>query len=198
MKNNNKNQSSNPNPDLDLNLEEKISFVDPKKILKMAGVKSNDKVADFGCGAGYFSIPAAVIVGEGGEVHCFDVLPSAIEAIESHARINGVDNVTIKRANLEAEKSTGLPDESIDWVIIKDILFQNKGKQKILKEAKRILKSGGNVLVMEWNNNLSMGPEKKKRIGNKDMLDMIFKEDFVYKKQSDAGDYHYVIIATKI
>lgn len=198
MKKNKKEEEIIESDSSDFGLEERFSFVDPRKILKMAGIKKGDKVADFGCGGGYFSVPAATIVGETGEIYSFDVLPSAIEATESNAKIHGVDNMIIKRVNLEMDKSTGLSADSIDWVIIKDVLFQNKGKQKIVKEAKRILKSGGNVLVMEWNNNLAMGPDKKKRIDNKDMMEIIFKEDFVFKKQADAGDYHYVIIATKI
>lgn len=182
-----------------LNMDERISFVDPKKIIKMAGIKCGDRVADFGCGAGYFSIPAATIVGEGGEIYSFDVLPSAIEAVESHAKVQGVDNIIVKRVNLEKENSTKLANESVDWVIIKDVLFQNgKGRQGILKEAKRILKSGGSILVMEWNNNLAIGPDSKSRITTKDMIDMIFAEDFVFKNQTDAGDYHYVVTATKM
>lgn len=198
MENQNK-EDEKENAVIGLNIDERLSFVDPKKIIKMAGVKQGDKVADFGCGAGYFSIPAATIVGEGGEVYAFDVLSSAMEAIESHAKVLGIDNIILKRVNLEKENGTTLAKESVDWVIIKDVLFQNnKGRQNILKEAKRILKSGGNILVMEWNNNLAIGPDSKSRITTKEMVDMIFKEDFVFKNQSDAGDYHYVVIATKI
>lgn len=177
---------------------EKNSFVNPKKIIDLAGIKSGEKVADFGCGAGYFSIPASTVVGEEGEVYAFDVLPSAIEALESQAKTNGIDNITIKRVNLEKERGTGLEDGSMDWVIIKDILFQNKEKKNILKEAKRILKDRGNILVMEWNENLVIGPEKKSRITSKELVEIIFTEGFVFKNQSDAGDYHYVIIATKM
>ena len=103
-------------------------FVSPEKIIKIAGIKVGDRVADFGCGAGYFSLPAAKTVGETGEILAFDVLPSAIEALESRASTEGVDNITIKRVNLEKENGTGLEEESVDWVIIKDILFQNKNQ----------------------------------------------------------------------
>jgi len=51
------------------------SFVDPKKIIEVAGIKRGDKVADFGCGGGYFSIPTSEAVGETGEVFAFDILP---------------------------------------------------------------------------------------------------------------------------
>lgn len=178
--------------------EIKMSFVDPVEIIEMSEIKNGEKVADFGCGSGYFSIPAALTVGEVGEVFSFDVLPSALEALESQAKVQGIDNIIFKRVNLEKKEGTELENESIDWVIMKDILFQNKNKEAILDEAKRILKSGGNILVMEWNNNLVIGPDEKSRIAPQDLINIISNSGFVFKKQLDAGDYHYVIIATKL
>lgn len=192
----NKNQSSEVDSFNIIN--EKLSFVDPKEIIKIAEIKSGQKVADFGCGPGYFSLPAAEAVGEGGIVYAFDVLPSALEAIAGRVKIKNIDNVIAKRVNLEKENGTGLENDSVDWVILKDMLFQNKNKNSILKEAKRILKSGGNVLIMEWNENIFIGPEKKIRVSKEELTEAVFDEGFVFKKQSNAGDYHYIVIASKI
>jgi len=196
MQNENQNEASVNNNGL--GIKEKNSFVDPKKMIEMAEIKNGEKVADFGCGSGYFSVAAALAVGETGEVFAFDVLPAAIEALESQSKTQGIDNIIIKRVNLEKEKSTGLEDGSMDWVIMKDVLFQNKNKKNILKEAKRILKDRGNILVMEWNENITLGPDRKSRINSKDLIEIIFGEGFVFKKQVDAGDYHYIIVATKM
>lgn len=192
----NKNQSSDI---VGLNVDsEKLSFVNPKEIIKIAEIKPGQKVADFGCGPGYFSLPAAEAVGEGGMVYAFDVLPSALEAIAGRVKIKNIDNVIAKRVNLEKESGTGLENDSVDWVILKDVLFQNKNKKSILKEAKRILKSGGNVLIMEWNENIFIGPEKKVRVSKNELTEAVFDEGFVFKKQTNAGDYHYVVIASKV
>ncbi|KKP66988.1 MAG: Methyltransferase type 11 [Candidatus Moranbacteria bacterium GW2011_GWE1_35_17] len=176
----------------------KLTFVDPKEIIELAQIKPGEKVADFGCGPGYFSLPAAEAVGEAGTVYAFDVLPSALEAIESHIKIKNVDNVVIKRVNLEKLNGTGLENDSMDWVIIKDVLFQNKNKNVILQEAKRILKSGGSVLLMEWNENVFIGPDKESRISKNELAEIVFNEGFVFKTQANAGDYHYIIIASKM
>lgn len=177
--------------------EEKLAFVDPKKIIEMAEIKKGERVADFGCGPGYFSLPAAEAVGEEGTVYAFDVLPSAIEALESHLKMNNIDNIISRRANLEKERGTGLEDETLDWVIVKDVLFQNKNKQKILEEAKRVLKVGGKILTMEWNENVFIGPNKDSRISKDELSKIIFDAGFIFKKEADAGDYHYIIIASK-
>jgi len=192
-----KNFMQNKNQKVVANIEN-VSFVDPKEIIKKAGIKKGDKVADFGCGPGYFSIPIAKTIGENGEVYAFDVLPSAIEALESQARLNGIDNISIQRVNLEKYESSGLENDSMNWVILKDILFQNKDKETILKEAYRVLKKGGKVLIMEWNKNLSVGPDEKLRVDHLVLSELIMNVDFIFEKQSDAGDYHYTVIATKL
>lgn len=176
----------------------KLTFVNPEEIIKMAQFKIGDKVADFGCGPGYFSLPAAEAVGEEGMVYAFDVLPSALEALESRIKIKNIDNITAKRANLEKDNGSGLESNSVDWVIIKDVLFQNKEKHKILQEAKRILKDGGNVLLMEWNDNFFMGPDKETRVSEKELAGIVFNEGFIFKKQAKAGDYHYIMIVSKV
>lgn len=177
--------------------QKKLTFVDPKKIIEIAQIKKGQKVADFGCGPGYFSLPAAEAVGETGTVYAFDVLPAAIEALESHVKIKNIDNIITKRVNLEKEKGTGLESESLDWVIIKDVLFQNEKKQVILDEAKRILKTGGSVLLMEWNENNFLGPDKGSRISKQTLSKIVFDAGLIFKQEASAGDYHYVIIASK-
>ena len=175
-----------------------MKFVDPVEIIKIAGIKEGDKVADFGCGPGYFSIPIANLVGESGEVYAFDVLSAALEALDSRARLEGIDNISSQRANLEKYESSELEDESVDWVILKDILFQNRNKENILKEAHRILRKGGKILVMEWDNNLSVGPDKKLRIDPDDLGELILDAGFVFQKKADAGNFHYVVVAAKL
>lgn len=191
-------QNENQNENQTAVASDNIKFVNPEEIVKMAGIKEGDKVADFGCGPGYFSIPISKIVGESGEVYAFDVLPSALEALESQAKLHGIDNISTQRANLEKYESSELESDSMDWVILKDILFQNKDKATILKEANRILKKGGKILVMEWDKNLAVGPDEKLRIDPLALSEMIMDADFIFEKQSDAGNYHYVVVAAKL
>jgi ubiquinone/menaquinone biosynthesis C-methylase UbiE len=191
MQNKNKNEES-------IDEVDGVKFIDPEEIIESSGIKEGDKIADFGCGPGYFSIPISKIIGEDGEVYAFDVLPAAIEALESQAKINGIDNISIKRVNLEKQKSSKLEDSSVDWVILKHILFQNKDKKTILEEAHRVLKTDGKILVVEWNNNLSVGPDQKLRVDPSDLGELIMNAKFIIEKQLDSGNYHYVIIAGKI
>ena len=51
----------------------------PEKTLIRLGLKQGDIVADIGCGIGYFTIPAANIVGDSGKVFAMDISPEMLE-----------------------------------------------------------------------------------------------------------------------
>ena len=99
-------------------------FINPADIINHLGVLRNSIVADFGCGSGYFSVPLAQFIGEEGKVYALDVLASALESDESKAKIHGLSNIITKRVNLEKEGGSKFSNESMDWVILKDMLFQ--------------------------------------------------------------------------
>lgn len=180
-------------------MEKTSSFIDPKKIVSQIGLEKNSVVADFGCGSGYFTIPIAEMLGEEGMVYALDVLSSALESIESQKKIRGLSNITTKRVNLEKEGGSKLENESIDCVVMKDMLFQNKGKEIIIKEAMRVLKSGGKALVVEWDEKeASFGPEKILKVEKDNLKNLITQAGFKIDKEiNDAGDYHYGFVAVK-
>jgi ubiquinone/menaquinone biosynthesis C-methylase UbiE len=173
-------------------------FIDPEAIIKQLTIKEGIVVADFGCGPGYFSIPFARAIGDSGKIFSFDVLPQALESVQSKAKSSGLSNIKTKRVNLEKELGSGLEDQSCDWVIIKDVLFQNQNKEIILKEAFRVMKKGGSILIIEWKeDDMGIGPEKSIRISENDLKKMIADVGFKIEKNIEAGDFHYAFVATK-
>lgn len=174
------------------------TFVDPQGVLNQLSIGSGQKVADFGCGSGYFTFEFAKRVGSEGQVFALDILPSALEAVESRAKLLGLQNVSTKRANLEREQGSTFLAESVDWVVIKDILLQNQDKKAILGEAFRILRPGGHVLVMEWNPDEALvGPEHKLRIAKGELQKMVAEAGFSVEKELSVGAFHYAFVLKK-
>lgn len=173
-------------------------FLDPVEIINQLDVKEGDKAVDFGCGSGFFSLEMAKKVGENGLVYAIDVLPSALEAVQSRAKTLGLSNVIAKRANLENEKGSGMPENFANWVIMKDMLFQNKKREIIMNEAKRILSSEGKAVIVEWDNkDFSIGPEKNIRLDKEDLKKMAEISGFEIEKELKAGNFHYSLLLTK-
>jgi len=175
-----------------------VKFIDPLAVIAQMNLKQGEAIADFGCGTGYFSIPLAQKIGEEGKVYSLDVVPEKLEAVESQAKTLGLTNLVIQRVNLENKEGSKLKAESVDWVIMKDVLFQNKEKNNMLEEAKRVLKPGGKVLLVEWKTeDTAIGPDQEIRISKEKALELINKCELGIEKEIAAGDFHYGYILTK-
>ncbi len=60
-------------------------FVDPAMLIQLIGLKTGAKVADFGAGGGFFSVPLGKIVGKRGVVHAVDINPNNLSIIRGKA-----------------------------------------------------------------------------------------------------------------
>ncbi len=114
-------------------------FKKPDRILREIGLQRGQTLLDYGCGIGSFSIPAARIVGEDGTVYALDIHPLAVKAVEKEIKKRGISNVK----TILSARETGLPDESVDVVLLFDVLQMVSEREKLLEELHRVLKSGG-------------------------------------------------------
>lgn len=175
-----------------------LAFVDPALVINQLDVVPGSTVADFGCGSGFFSFEFSKKVGSEGVIHALDVLPAALEAVTSRAKTLSLTNVLVKRVNLEKENGSGLNSDSVDWVVLKDILFQNQKKDVILREVVRVLKPGGHALIMEWDTKeLMVGPEKELRIGQEALKELLKQAALVMEKEINVGGFHYGFVVKK-
>lgn len=172
-----------------------MTFLNPEGILQETGIfQPGMKVGDFGCGAGYFSIPLAKIVGEEGHVFAVDVLQSALDALSqkaSLARMEGI--ITPIRANLEKTGATNIPNASLQVVVLANILFQSDQKEAVIAEAKRVLTPGGFLVVIDWNPDASLGP-KGYKISKEDVRGLLSSAGFTLKKEFPVDSYHYGLL----
>jgi len=171
-------------------------FLNPEEIMDDFGLKNGMNVADFGCGHGYFAFPIARKIQPDGSVIALDILESAIDSIESRKKLEGLFNITTKRCDLEREGGSGLPNESQDLVLVANLLFQVDNEANIIKEAKRILKPGGTLIIIDWIENSSVGPVGK-RVPKEKAKNLAEKFGFSLEREIKAGDYHYGLFFKK-
>ena len=182
------------------NISSGIKFIDPEEIIREMDIRAGMAIADLGCGTGYFSFPLAQKVGKEGTVYAIDILEPKLEVVKSQARLLGLDNIVVRRANLEMPESSKLEKESVDWAILVNMLFQNnkEGRKRIINEAKRILKKGGQILAVEWSNpNGNIGPDKNIRIPKEELVRMAHEHGLGVAKEINIGDFHYGLILAK-
>lgn len=174
-------------------------LLDPYYIWEQSGLGAGMKVADFGCGAaGHFVIPAAKIVGEKGVVYAVDLLKSVLEAVKSRAKLENVSNVEYVWSNLEIYGATKINPESLDFVLLANTLWQIKKNEEVFREAARLTKQGGKIVVVEWEmGEAPLGPPPSRRISKDYARELAAKNNFKEIKEFKAGPYHYGLIFVK-
>lgn len=169
-------------------------FLKPDEVLDKLDIRKDMKIADFGCGSGYFTILLAKRVGKKGKVYAVDVQESALDAVIGRARLFSILNIETMRGNAEKENGSGLKDGSVDMVLLANVLFQSAIKDGIIKEAKRVLAKKGRLVVVEWNMDASLGPHAEYRIAKEEMKKKVKAGGFVLEKEFSAGSSHYGLV----
>lgn len=173
-------------------------FLNPDAVVGEFGIVPGIRVADLGCGAGHIGILVAQKVGKNGLVTAVDIMEDKLESIKARAKASGLENLETKRANLEVLGSTGLGDSTQDLVLLINILFQSNKKADILKEAKRILKPGSTIIVVDWKKDGGgFGPPNELRTESGIMQNLFTGEGFSFIRQFNAGQFHYGLIFKK-
>jgi len=171
-------------------------FFDPPKILATFGLNSETgDVAEFGCGYGTFTIPAAKIIK--GKVYALDIEPDMTRITDKEAKKNGLNNVQTVPCDFMA-KGSGLPDKSMDYVMLFNILHFEK-PTILISEAKRILKKGGRLGIIHWNYDPSTprGPSMDIRPKPEDCIKWAESVGLSEPVKYDLKPYHYGIVLTK-
>jgi ubiquinone/menaquinone biosynthesis C-methylase UbiE len=120
-------------------------FRDPYKALHDAGLETGQTVLEVGCGPGFFTVPAAKIVGDGGTVLTLDINRVAVEHVRRKIQQAGVTNAKVIVANAAR---TDLPDRSFDLIFVFGFARAVGGMATIWPELHRLLKPGG-ILAVE-------------------------------------------------
>jgi len=161
--------------------------LNPKKVIEEIPLKEEMNIADFGCGPGGWVIPLAKKI-KSGKIYALDVLEEVLSALKSLAEMERVYNIRTIRCDIE--RGTDLQDNFFDLLIMSNLLFQVDEKDAVIEEGHRILRKGGNLLFVDWNN--------KEDVAEDLMNKKIVKKGFKKIKNIEAGESHFAILYEKI
>ena len=176
-------------------------FIDPEAVIELIELEEGDRVADFGAGAGFFSIPAAAATGRQGRVYAVDINPNNLSIIRGKAGHEGVEEaIELVEANVETGEGLEVEEASLDVVILSSVLSQFGDKDAVLRTAGRLLKPRGRLVVFEWHQrDMLLGPPPKARIAKEAVINLVFDKPRGLRLDLDveAGFYHYCLIFEK-
>ena len=171
-------------------------FLNPNKVLQELDLREDMIAVEFGCGSGAFTIALAKNLPDG-RVYALDIQADVLSVLQGRARAGRVPNIETILCDLEDEHGSTLPNDFVDLVLIPNILFQTEDKKSIIKEAKRILKKQGKLLIIDWKKEKGLGP-KKGRISANEVKAIAQELGMKLEKQFEPGTYHYGLIFNRI
>jgi len=169
-----------------------MRFSDPEANVERFKLEPGMLVADFGAGAGNYTIPAARAVGRRGMVFAIDIQQELLSRIKNNANKEGLENVETVWGDIEELNGSGLQDLTVDAVIISNVLFLTEEKDNLVKEVSRVLKQNGKVLVVEWKDSFrGLGPKPESIIPLSVTKELFEKHNFSLFDEIQAGEHHY-------
>ena len=120
-------------------------FMNPMKTLQGADIQPGQTVLEVGCGTGFFTIPAAKLIGDQGCLVAMDALSDYTNRVSKKVQAAGLENVrVVKRDALDA----GLDAASIDKVLLFGVIpFPFLPLNRLLPEMHRVIKPEGSLAV---------------------------------------------------
>lgn len=174
-------------------------FSDPKHNIEQLGLSDGNIVADFGAGSGHYALFAARAVAPSGKVFALDIQPELLTRLKKEAHKNRIFNMEVMTADLEHVGGSRIREGLCDVVIASNIFFMVQDKKSLITEARRILKSRGRLLVIDWTGSfLSMGPHGSHVFYKDDCIKLGSANGFAVERELEAGSHHYGIIFRKI
>ena len=176
-----------------LDAEGRLGSTIPEELLAGIGLSERQTVVDFGCGPGFLTVPAAKVVGPLGRVYAVDIEQRMLDVVEARAADAGVENVS---AVLSPGGKTPLADGIADFVVCGLVIHDApgpEGRVELAREAGRMLRSSGRMLVIEWTP--QPGDDKSRRMTSEETTRVLLDAGFELDEPKPLGNRQYMIVA---
>jgi len=174
---------------------ERRMMLPAQAILIRTGLKAGQVMADAGAGTGYFTFPAADIVGAEGRVLAADISEEMLAHIGSKLSVENKDRITLIRSD---EHSFCLPDGAADYLLLSLVLHEADDPLMMLRDIHRSVKPGGRCVVVEWiKTQMVKGPPAEHRIAMDRASEILEKAGFCEIEEIVFNEFFYILTAQK-
>jgi ubiquinone/menaquinone biosynthesis C-methylase UbiE len=171
----------------------RVKELRPQELLKnVVGVIEGMTCIDFGSGTGTFALPLAELVGDKGKVYAVDNSAELLEHIKSK---NPPPNLIPVHSDVT---QTGLNDSTADICLMAFILHELSQPGSLIKEAYRLLKPEGRLVILEWKvDSDTPRPPRNRRISREQIVQLFQQAGLTLQSYEDWNKNHYLATGIK-
>ena len=177
-----------------LNDPARLERLDPRKIVEFSGMENPQKIVDIGAGTAFITSAISELVPDA-SIDAFDIEPVMVDAMRKSLPAGS----RIK-PYLMTDNRLPLGEETADWVMMINLYHELKKPFLMLKEVKRVLKTGGKVLIIDWARRPDVsetGPPLEHRVEEATITSHLIGADFFNIKTTETFPDHLGVIARK-
>jgi len=175
-----------------------MAFIEPAKVIAYFELRPDTQVADFGAGTGAYALAMSRAILPNGKVYAVDVQKELLITLRNSIQSEHIENIELLWGDIETLGGSKLGDQMMDFVLISNVLFQTKAGYQLAIEAKRVLKPGGCLAVIDWTDSFgNMGPTSDMIVPATEAKKIFESAGFQFEKDFPAGDRHYGLIFKK-
>lgn len=185
-------RKSDPRENSRLLNEEREAELRPEELLRSLGLKSGDTLADIGCGPGFFTVPAAQIVGEHGRVLAGDIQGEMLSAVNAQIKAHELKNVRVFKTS---DMDVPLPAGCADLVLLAFTLNEIEHRARFLHRTGRLLGPDAQLVVIEWEKlDEPDGPPLQERLSPEELAKDAEAAGLRFVDGRKLNEHHYLSV----
>ena len=130
-----------------LEREGREEFQKPEQVMEALELEKGMRVADVGCGSGYFTVKVAGEIGPEGKIWAIDAWQDMLDHLERRLLIEGIENVELVKVDRDDPL---IPDGQADLILMVDVYHYIDDRVAYGKVLRKDMAPGGRLIVIDY------------------------------------------------